>query len=48
MNEYNFRVFIENRVEINTTFHAKNEKEAWIMVRRQYPSAKGFKYELLK
>ena len=47
MKEYNFRVFIQNRTEISTTLHAKNEEEAWIMVKRQYPPAKGFKYELI-
>ena len=47
MKEYNFRVYIENRTELNTTLHAKTEDEAWIIVKRQYPPAKGFKYELI-
>lgn len=47
MSEYNFKVFIENKIEINTILHAKNEDEAWIMVKRQYPPVKGFKYELI-
>ena len=47
MKEYNFRVYIEDRTELNTTLHAKNEDEAWMFVKRQYSPAKGFKYELI-
>lgn len=47
MKEYNFRVYIEDRTELNTILHAKNEDEAWMFVKRQYSPAKGFKYELI-
>lgn len=47
MKEYSFRVKLNNQTEINATFHAKNEDEAWIMIKRQYPPIKGFTYELI-
>jgi len=35
----------EIRTEIRTDFHARNDQEAEILVRQQYPPAKGYTYE---
>lgn len=50
MKEYIYNVFLKNiegeiTKQITTIFHAKNDVEADIIVKRQYPTAKGFMHE---
>ena len=50
MKKYSYKVILidnkgEVKTEINTDFHARDDAEAEILVRRQYPPAKGYIYE---
>ena len=46
MKEFNFRVFLGNEEVANIDIDAKDEKEANIIIKRQYPPSKGFKCKL--
>ena len=50
MKEYSYKVILKDdkgdiKTEIRTDLHAKDDIEAEILVRRQYPPARGYIYE---
>lgn len=47
MKIFNFVIFLGDKKVINMDINARDEKEAVIIVKRHYPPAKGFKYELI-
>ena len=47
MENFNFKVLLQNEEVANTQIRARSEADANIIVRQQYPPAKGYTYELI-
>ena len=47
MKEFVFKVFLGNEEIANMEIDAKDEREANIIIKRQYPPVKGFKCKLV-